>query len=1063
MTLVTNLNSDNISILNKATYMVTDNVNVGSHPMGGVFDGSNGLTYIMNQGSGNISVVSPLGQRATFIEEGFCPGNWYVNLTGNFRSSSGPVPGNWLSGSSHTFLLSNGNYTYSIGHSNTTTYPKPATGWFLISGSNVTIHIRFYPVNETIRFTEIGLPNGTWTVSLSGGSYIIGSNSGTASYSNDILLSVTNGTYDYTVSTSNGHYHATYSSGTVRVTGYTIEYLTFVQNQYSMSFTESGLPGGYTWYVNVTGQSPESASSGSAIDLNLINGSYSYTVSTTDKEYFNSPGRGTFSIDWADHSNIQVNFSLHTDSVIFSQSTLPRGMMWYVNVTDSTGHEITNSSTTSTITFNLSNDTYTYTIASENKVFKPSPSSGNFTVSGFPVPKTINFLLVTYSIAFKETGLPSGIVWYVNVTNSTGYVFHGSSITSTITFNLINGTYTFENSTSNKIYAPSSYSGSLTVNGASLNLNTVTFSPVIYKVTFTETGLPTSSIWYVNITGHYSGAITGSTYFVMLKNGTYAYTIQTNNKIYEPSPSSGSVPVNGGAKSVSVAFSLVKYAVTFTETGLPSGTTWYVNLSNGQSFSGTGTSYSFSLINGTYSYSIASSNKLWSSSGSGFTVNGKALPETVTFSLVKYAVTFTESGIPTGTTWYVNITGQTSSGPIAGTLYSIYLSNGSYSYSVQTSNKIYEPSYINSFTVNGPTASRSITFSLVKYAVTFTETGLPTGTSWSVTLNGATETSTGSSITFTETNGTYSYTVSTPISGLTGVRYVTVGSGSVPVKGNNPVVPVPYTTQYYLAISSSPSVGGVTSPLSGWYNAGSTVTISETVNSSYTFMSWTSIGTGSYTGTSASHTITIRSPITEIASFDKLYLITFTESGIPTGTTWYVNLSNGQSFSGTGTSYSFSLINGTYSYSSASSNTLWSSSGSGFTVNGKALPETVTFSLVKYAVTFTETGLPAGTTWYVNITDHDSGAITGSTYSVMLTNGTYTYTMGTNNTNYNANGSTVIINGHSKVVSTTFTASSSPSKNSHSAISGIEIYGIIGIVAAFAVAGAVLFMIRRKK
>ena len=165
-------------------------------------------------------------------------------------------------------------------------------------------------------------------------------------------MSVTNGTYDYTVSTSNGHYHARYSSGAVRVTGYTIEYLTFVQNQYSMSFTESGLPGGYTWYVNVTGQSPESASSGSAINLNLINGSYSYTVSTTDKEYFNSPGRGTFSIDWADHSNIQVNFSLHTDSVIFSQSTLPRGMMWYVNVTDSTGHEITNSSTTSTITFN---------------------------------------------------------------------------------------------------------------------------------------------------------------------------------------------------------------------------------------------------------------------------------------------------------------------------------------------------------------------------------------------------------------------------------------------------------------------------------------------------------------------------------------------------------------------------------------------------------------------------------------------------------------------------------------------------------------------------------------
>ncbi|MHB1439428.1 MAG: hypothetical protein ACYCSO_04825 [Cuniculiplasma sp.] len=119
--------------------------------------------------------------------------------------------------------------------------------------------------------------------------------------------------------------------------------------------------------------------------------------------------------------------------------------------------------------------------------------------------------------------------------------------------------------------------------------------------------------------------------------------------------------------------------------------------------------------------------------------------------------------------------------------------------------------------------------------------------------------------------------------------------------------------------------------------------------------------------------------------------------------------------------------------------------------------------MVKYTVTLTETGLPTGSIWYVNITGHDSGLITGTTYSVMLTNGTYAYTLGTNNTNYNANGSTILINGHFKTVSVTFTVSSSLSKGSHSGIPNIELYSIIGIAAAVVVVSSVLFMIRRKK
>ncbi|MFZ3355510.1 MAG: thermopsin family protease [Thermoplasmata archaeon] len=48
------------------------------------------------------------------------------------------------------------------------------------------------------------------------------------------------------------------------------------------------------------------------------------------------------------------------------------------------------------------------------------------------------------------------------------------------------------------------------------------------------------------------------------------------------------------------------------------------------------------------------------------------------------------------------------------------------------------------------------------YTLTFTETGLPHGTSWSVTLNGVTFTTTGKSIKFYDPNGAYRYTLFSP-------------------------------------------------------------------------------------------------------------------------------------------------------------------------------------------------------------------------------------------------------------------------------------------------------------
>ena len=73
--------------------------------------------------------------------------------------------------------------------------------------------------------------------------------------------------------------------------------------------------------------------------------------------------------------------------------------------------------------------------------------------------------------------------------------------------------------------------------------------------------------------------------------------------------------------------------------------------------------------------------------------------------------------------------------------------------------------------------------------------------------------------------------------------------------------------QYYLTMNVSSSAAGSVTPGSGWYNKGQTVTIKATAKTGHTFKSWAGTGSGSYAGTSASHTITMNATVTETANF----------------------------------------------------------------------------------------------------------------------------------------------------------------------------------------------------
>ncbi len=103
-----------------------------------------------------------------------------------------------------------------------------------------------------------------------------------------------------------------------------------------------------------------------------------------------------------------------------------------------------------------------------------------------------------------------------------------------------------------------------------------------------------------------------------------------------------------------------------------------------------------------------------------------------------------------------------------------------------------------------------------------------------------------------------------------------------------------WKTQYYLTISTD---SGTVTPVSGWYDAGSSVQIGASAPSDvvdgerYDWLGWTGTGSGSYSGTNNPATITMNGPVTETATWGHEYrLIMDTNVGTTdpsAGENWY--------------------------------------------------------------------------------------------------------------------------------------------------------------------------------
>jgi hypothetical protein len=442
------------------------------------------------------------------------------------------------------------------------------------------------------------------------------------------------------------------------------------------------------------------------------------------------------------------------------------------------------------------------------------------------------------AVNFVETGLPVGTPWSVNLSGTVH-----SSTTSTIEFSEIPGVYPFAViPVAGYVATPSS--GDVTVTSCKGATVDITFTPVSvpssYKVFFNETGLAPGTTWWVDLAGTNTSSSSPSIAFTEV-NGTYAFTAPANVSggagiLFVTALTNGTVVVNGTGITIVVPYS-TEYYLTMIATPVGGG-----NVTPSSGWYAAGSVLALTAIPAS-GYGLLE----WNGSGNGsysgtnyapsVTMNSPIV-ENATFGLF-YAVDFQEVGLADGITWSVTFNGVTQSA------YLVFLDftalNGTYPYTVAPIAGYHADSYHGNVTVQGSDVTVIINWVRVTYNVTFVESGLPSGTSWSVTLNGSEVSTTSSSILFVEPNATYSWTVA-PVTGYT----PDVTGGTLVVNGRAVEVQIEWT-----AVPGAPSTYTVTFLETGLLvHTAWTVTLnstsSTTAGSSATSVVFTGVPDGAY-------------------------------------------------------------------------------------------------------------------------------------------------------------------------------------------------------------------------
>ncbi len=308
-------------------------------------------------------------------------------------------------------------------------------------------------------------------------------------------------------------------------------------------FNETGLAGGTRWNVSVDGLTGSTTSS--SLEFALPNGTHAYAIGVANSSYRPIAAHGNVTVVGA-AASVPVAFVPVVYPVTFLETTLPAGLAWSVRL-----DAINRSTAAGTLAFSVGNGSYPYAVGPPAG-YAAVPSSGLLTVAGAGTNLTVAFTPSVGSVAFEASGLPAAASWSValgtSVASSTGRF---TNFTVTI------GTYPFA------VSPPPGYSsapvrGNVTVTTAG-EIVPIAFAPVLYAVTFQESGLGAPTAWSVTVGGRPYGS-NSSAIVVELADGSYPFSV-ANVSGYSVANATGVLTVAGQP---------VREPVRFVPTGAPS-------------------------------------------------------------------------------------------------------------------------------------------------------------------------------------------------------------------------------------------------------------------------------------------------------------------------------------------------------------------------------------------------------------------------------------------------------------------------------------------------------------
>ncbi len=479
--------NDTVLAVDAATDAVAQWIPVAGEPTGEVVDPATGAVYVFESATGELAIVA--GRNNSVVGNltvgpgpaaaAFDPrnGELYVALQGN--SSVAVVDGATESVAGY-LSLPTGAAPDGVAY-------DPTTGYLLVTlaGANEVAVVNGATDSILVALPTGAEPTAPFDDSSNGYVYVpdAGSNALTVvePAAEEVLGTIPTGAapiagaYDPSGGlTAPGSgpgdlYVANEGSGTVSVAPSTAPAPT-----YPITFQESGLSYGSGWGVDLAGEIENATGTppSTTITLREPNGTYPFTVGG-EPEFSPAPATGNVTVAGGP-ATVPVRYApslgQSTYPVEFIESGLPNATAWTVSLAG-----VAANTTPGGIDFSEPNGEYEFVVANVTG-FLSSPSSGLIRVADHAVSESVVFTAIvkprpTYSVTFRESGLPAGTNWTVT--------FNGTPQTSrtgdlSLPLGAYNGSYDYTVSApAGWVATPSS--GVLSVNG----------DPVVQPVYFT--------------------------------------------------------------------------------------------------------------------------------------------------------------------------------------------------------------------------------------------------------------------------------------------------------------------------------------------------------------------------------------------------------------------------------------------------------------------------------------------------------------------------------------------------------------------------------------------------